>query len=67
MASKLARGHDAKDDSSSGDTSAKKQKSKVYCHFKYSWMSQDFSISLRDGAGKSISAEHGSYSASTQS
>ena len=46
-------------------TSAKKQK--VYCHFKSSWKPQDFSVSLRDGAVKSISAEHGSYPASTQS
>ena len=67
MASKRARVHDAEADSSSGATSAKKQKSKVYCHFKSSWKPQDFSVSLRDGAAKSISAEHGSYSASTQS
>ena len=41
--------------------------SKVHCHFKSLWKSQDFSVSLRVGAVKSISAEHGSYFASTHS
>ena len=57
MASKRACDHDAEADSSSGATSAKKEIGKMYCHFKSSWKSQDFSISLRDGAVKFISGD----------
>ena len=57
MASKRVRGHDTEAYSSSGATSAKKKKGKVYCDFKSSWKSQHFSIRLRDGEVKSISGD----------